>query len=92
MSRAVIAIGVAVIASTLAAMQAAMTEVMMSHESQDHIERLQIDGEALARAYPNPRHFKKLVERLKRHGASDGDIVRALAGAKTLISALRVNR
>jgi hypothetical protein len=46
----------------------------------------------LARVYNNPRRFKKLVEILKRNGASDADIVRALARAKTLISALRVNR
>jgi len=53
---------------------------------------IELDGEALARAYNNPRRFKKLVEILKRNGASDADIVRAMAGAKTLISAVRVIR
>jgi len=53
---------------------------------------IELDGEALARVYNSPRRFKKLVEILKRNGASDADIVRALARAKTLISALRVNR
>jgi vancomycin permeability regulator SanA len=63
---------------------------MLSHKSL--IKSIELDGEALARAYNSPRRFKKLVDILKRNGASDGDIVRALAGVKTLISALRVNR
>ena len=62
-----------------------------SHETFPN-SRIEVDGEALARVYNNPRRFKKLVEILKRNGASDADIVRALARAKTLISALRVNR
>lgn len=53
---------------------------------------IEIDGEALARAYNSPRRFKKLVDIFKRNGATDRDIVNALAGVKTLISALRVNR
>ena len=51
-----------------------------------------LDGEALARARRNPRRFDKLVEILRRNGASDRDIVQAMAHAKTVISALRVLR
>jgi len=66
----------------------------MSFESRETLPNsgVEPDSEALARVYNNPRRFKKLVEILKRNGASDADIVRALARAKTLISALRVNR
>jgi hypothetical protein len=53
---------------------------------------IELDGEALARAYRQPHHFKRLVEILRRNGASDGDIVRAMARAPTVISPLRVIR
>jgi hypothetical protein len=53
---------------------------------------IELDGEVLARAYPNPHRFKKLVELLRHNGVSDADIVRAMARAKTVISALRVIR
>jgi hypothetical protein len=51
-----------------------------------------IDGEALARAARNPKHLKRLVEILRRNGASDRDIVQAMARARTVISALRLRR
>jgi len=50
---------------------------------------IELDGQALARAYANPTRFKRLVEILRRNGASDADIVRAMARAKTVISPLR---
>jgi hypothetical protein len=50
---------------------------------------IELDGEALARAYRNPDRFKRLVEILRRNGASDADIVKAMARARTLLSALR---
>jgi hypothetical protein len=53
---------------------------------------IELDGEALARAYRHPHHFKRLVEILRRNGASDGDIVRAMARTPTVISPLRVIR
>jgi hypothetical protein len=64
----------------------------MSDTNQPLPNSIELDGEALARAYRHPRHFEKLVEILKRNGASDGDIVKAMARATTLISALRVHR
>jgi hypothetical protein len=51
-----------------------------------------VDGEELARAARNRQDFATLVRRLRRDGASDRDIVQALARAKTVISALRVRR
>ena len=50
---------------------------------------IEIDGEALARAYHNPSLFKDMVEKLRRKGAADRDILRAMASAKTLTNALR---
>jgi hypothetical protein len=61
----------------------------MSDTNQNNIE---LDGEALCRAFRYPSRFEKLVEILRRNGASDGDIVRAMARATTLISAVRVHR
>jgi hypothetical protein len=61
----------------------------MSDSHQSLPNSIELDGEALARAYPNPSRFKKLVEMLRRNGASDADIVKAMARAKTIISPLR---
>lgn len=62
-------------------------------KSHNHIEQLHIDAEALARAFRgNPCRFEKMVKILRRNGASDGDIVRAMSRATTLISPLRVIR
>jgi len=62
---------------------------MTSTQSESHESGAYLDGEALARVYRNPARFKKLVEILKRNGASDADIVKAMARAKTIISPLR---
>jgi len=53
---------------------------------------IELDGEALARAFRNPRRFEKLVEILRHNGASDRDVLAAMARAKTTISPLRVIR
>jgi len=58
-----------------------------SHETPNS--GIELDGEALARAYRNPDRFQRLVEILKRHGATDADIVRAMARANTMCSPLR---
>src|SRR5262245_2842515 len=51
--------------------------VKLTTEATTH--SVEIDGEALARAFRNPRRFEKLVEILRRNGASDRAILAAMA-------------
>jgi hypothetical protein len=48
----------------------------------------QLDGEALARAMRSPRAFQRLVTILRSSGVTDGEIVRAMAAARTVIRPL----
>jgi hypothetical protein len=46
---------------------------------------LTIDGEALARAARNPTKFNRAIAWHRARGVTDGELVKALAAARTLI-------
>jgi hypothetical protein len=50
-----------------------------------------IDGEALIRAMRRgPHHYEKLVNQLRAGGATDPEMVKAMVGARGMISPLRL--
>jgi hypothetical protein len=50
-----------------------------------------IDGEALIRAIRRGRHhYEKLVDQLRAGGATDAEMIKAMVGARGMISTLRL--